>query len=476
VLFDNCGQQLVASGPTVEGQDDGCSGWRKFTFTYTDCGGNTYPWSTTYVANDQEPPTGSCPDVDETNLSCIGDVPCPEDFDFSAKAQELLDAGGFYDLCSGTNLTVKLVTWTEPWDCSDADGDGNFTFGRTFYFSVADACGNEIPSLCAVTYAGNCQPIETFLQSGWGIPGGEPSEVVGNGTTDLSIITDLLALSPVVMGGANRSLTVTDAACAVNLMPGTSAPSILSNCHQTNCMGCNPMGVGGLKNSLAANLLALELNLRYNVKYNGLTLNNLLDQDLGCVSGSFDPTILNCPPSEDECVLRIVENNGTVHEFPNNIEGLLDMVNLYLNGGLVLTFGQSSSYANALNKAVQNVNTYWHERSNQAGACGGTVDSASTPGQAPSATGNPQTGAARFDVVPNPASSQAVLRLAELQAPQEVVAEVYNQFGQLVLRKDFGEVSYLNEEIDLVGLSSGLYIVNVKAGGQRFEQKLVVEK
>ncbi|MBK8567598.1 MAG: hypothetical protein IPN76_30850 [Saprospiraceae bacterium] len=85
-LFDNCGQQIAVSGPTVEGQDNGCSGFRKYTYIYTDCRGNSLPWSFTYFANDNEPPVGQCPDVDVTNLACIGDVPCPEDFDFGPRS------------------------------------------------------------------------------------------------------------------------------------------------------------------------------------------------------------------------------------------------------------------------------------------------------------------------------------------------------------------------------------------------------
>ena len=45
-----------------------------------------------------------------------------------------------------------------------------------------------------------------------------------------------------------------------------------------------------------------------------------------------------------------------------------------------------------------------------------------------------------------------------------------------MLRKDFGEVRFLSERIALDGLSNGLYIVSLKAGTERFEQKLVISK
>ncbi|MBK9016255.1 MAG: T9SS type A sorting domain-containing protein [Saprospiraceae bacterium] len=65
-------------------------------------------------------------------------------------------------------------------------------------------------------------------------------------------------------------------------------------------------------------------------------------------------------------------------------------------------------------------------------------------------------------------------KLAEMAESQEVTFEIYNQLGQRVLRQGFGKVAYVNERIDLSGIGSGLYIVSVRAGGERFEQKLVV--
>ena len=66
--------------------------------------------------------------------------------------------------------------------------------------------------------------------------------------------------------------------------------------------------------------------------------------------------------------------------------------------------------------------------------------------------------------------------MAELSEAQEVTIEVYNYLGQQVLRKAFGKVSYVNQRIDLDGIGSGLYIVSVKAGSERYEQKLVIGK
>ncbi|MCU0346194.1 MAG: T9SS type A sorting domain-containing protein, partial [Saprospiraceae bacterium] len=92
------------------------------------------------------------------------------------------------------------------------------------------------------------------------------------------------------------------------------------------------------------------------------------------------------------------------------------------------------------------------------------------------ALGKPQANVATFSILPNPASDNVVLKLVEMQEPQEVTAEVYNQFGQLMLRKDFGVVTYLNEQFDLGSFKNGLYFLSLKIGEAHFEQKLVVSK
>ncbi len=478
VLYDNCGQQVHISGPTIQGEDNGCSGWRKYTYTYTDCAGNSAPWSFTYIANDSEPPVGQCPNVDVTDIACVEDVPCPEDFDFSGKVAELIEEGGIYDVCSGDNIKVTLDSWSALWECSDPDNNGQFTFGRTFYFRITDACGNEMPSLCAVTYSGTCLPIESFPQSAWGIPGGEPGNSTGN-ESDLQVISSLVGPNnPIVIGGTARSLTVNDPQCIVNLLPGTAGPTVLSNCHQVNCTGCNPLGIGGMKNSLAANAIALTLNIRYNVRYNSLALADIRNQRLDCIE--FAQPLLYCPPLGGACVLRIIENPGIAHDFPNTVGGLLDMANLFLNGALNLTQGQRIAYASALNDHLSRVNAYWNGTSlvpdNDLCASSAAGIPNEPDGQSPTVKSAPQQKDAPFSLAPNPAGSFVNVRIEQLDEEQEATMEVYNQYGQLVLRKEFGVIGQLNDKVDVRQFNSGVYIVTMKVGGVRFEQRLLVNK
>lgn len=479
-VYDNCGLEVKVTGPTVSESLSGCSGTRTYTYIYTSCTGASKTWTYTFFANDNEPPIGNCTSgslasVDVTNLSCIASVPCPDSYDFSAKAQELLAAGGFYDVCSGGDLTIELDSWTDLWECSDPDGNGVNTFGRTFYFRIADQCGNEYPTLCGLTYSGVCTPIETFPMQAWGLAGGEPGTV--EGTTDVAVIGTLLNNNPLVVGGGNRSLTFTDANCVVALLPGLGTPTVLSNCHQTDCTGgCNPAGPEGMKNALAANTAALMLNMRYNVSYNALAMATVRNQSLGCID--ISPNISYCTGEPAVCKLRVFESNGTPHEFPYTIGGLVDLANLYLGGNLQLTATFSSLYAVALNQSVGNVNEYFH--GDMALVAGCDPDAGVAPGEEQASNKSLPTikgsKGSDFSLSPNPTANEVTVKLSGLAEAQNVVMTIYNSLGQAVLSRDFGSTAYLNERIDLQGIGGGLYIVTVKAGSERYEQKLVINR
>ncbi len=487
-IYDICGQEIKATLTSVSENisPSGCSGWRKYTFTYTDCGGHSHPWSLTYNINDDQAPVGTCPSgsssaisVDVDNLTCIEDVPCPEDDNFQGKVEEMLEAGNYFDVCYGDELFVTLDSYTNLWQCSDPDGDGNFTFGRTFYFRIADRCGNEYPSLCEVTYSGACQPLETYSMEAWGIEGGAPGNVVIPSATDLQVITTLLNSSPVKIGGNNRSITLTDAQCVMDMLPGIGGPAVLANCQQTNCTGCNPMGVGGIKNTLAANAIALELNIRFNMEYKGLTLNGVRNQGLGCIY--LHPCIYSCN-ANGTCVVRFFDAQGMEYDQPYTIGGLQDLVNLYLDGSLGLTLGQKIIYGTALNQTLLDLNDYFG-RINTDNAC---QDDIAAPDYAEldklleqynlEFANGVDNSDISFELMPNPTSGEVTFSLREIAEGQEVSLDIFNQLGQVVLRKEFGRSTNLNERIDLEGVGSGLYIVRVKAGDQYFEQKLVVGK
>ncbi len=483
-LYDACLQEIAVSGPEITEipGETPCSGSLIYTFVYTDCSGHSHPWTFTVHAGDYEPPIGNCPsgtenNVDVTDLACVQDVPCPDDFDFSQKIKEMLAAGGFFDLCSGTDLVVELDSWSELWDCSDEDGDGQFSFGRRFYFSIADQCGNEMPELCSVTYSGGCQPITMLPQESWGM-NGESNEV------SLAYLQHLLdTYGPLTIGGEN-SLTLTQAQCVASLLPGEGGTGPLGDCEQFNCSGgCNATATDGMKNDLAANAIATMLNLYHSMDANGADLHGMMGLGLGCLT--LDPSLLACGGSgglgssvDSGCQLHVFDHNGIEHTYPYTIGGLMELVNAYLGSDLDFTDAQSGVFGTALNTALDAL-------TGQYSGLEFLADCDPNPGvqgndlEVSKAWPTSRTNlyhTAELSLAPNPANRDVSVGLTRMAEAEEVSLAVYTAFGQLVLRKDFGQVTSLHERIDLTGLSNGMYFVSVKAGGELYEQKLVISR
>jgi Secretion system C-terminal sorting domain len=469
-IYDNCGSAVSVwlSGVWEDIDPLGCMGTRIYTFTYRDCGGHTHDWKFTYFVKDNIAPMGTIPDVDE-EVTCLEDVPCPDD-DFSAKMAQIIAEGDFYDNCK--EPIIMLDSWTELWPCSDDDGDGVYTFGRTYYFVVKDICGNAYPELIPVTYYGECQPIGNFSMMEWGNEGGEPAASVSGATGDLQVIQQLLGSGSIKIGGANRSLTVSDAQCVMNLLPGVGGPSVLRNCHQINCMGCNEMGVGGMKNALAANAIALELNIRFGIQYNGITRAEALANPLDCIN--LHPCITNCN-EQGVCYLRIFDAFGEEYAFPYTVGGLQDLVNLYLNGNLDLSGGLGVIYGTALNQSLLMLNTYGNDEM-LARIC--TNDAMDLWSNAFDGIENLEgyEWAPDFKLAPNPAYNEFNFRLAKLGQPADVVLTIYNSLGQAVQILAYDQVEGLNETIRIDGLQTGLYFVDVKIGAKHYNTRLVVQR
>ncbi|MEK7253464.1 MAG: hypothetical protein AAB316_01860, partial [Bacteroidota bacterium] len=201
-------------------------------------------------------------------------------------------------------------------------------------------------------------PICTFTQGAWGNAGGAPGATLTPPVSDLLVLNTLLSApyGPLVLGGNGRSLTLTDAQCIVNLLPGNGTPGMLANCHQTNCSGCNPASKDGrLQNNLATQVIALMLNVRFNVHYKGLSQAAVLNQGLGCIA--IPPALVQCNPV---CTLKVVAVNGTFY-YPYTIGGLLQMAHEYLDGTVCIPHTATGALAGNLTSAVAKTNEYWDE-------------------------------------------------------------------------------------------------------------------
>lgn len=79
-----------------------------------------------------------------------------------------------------------------------------------------------------------------------------------------------------------------------------------------------------------------------------------------------------------------------------------------------------------------------------------------------------------FDVLPNPADDQAVVQVT-LDVPGDVVIDVVNGMGQVVLRRELKGVSgTLREVLDVTGLATGVYPVHLRVGDRLLTRRLSV--
>jgi hypothetical protein len=74
VVVDNCGNVLTPSTPVITATP-ACEGTKIYTYTYTDCEGNTHDWTYTYTVDRITPPT--VPANGSATVQCASDAIAP---------------------------------------------------------------------------------------------------------------------------------------------------------------------------------------------------------------------------------------------------------------------------------------------------------------------------------------------------------------------------------------------------------------
>ena len=435
---DNCGVVTVTceQGPLVGG---GCGGTVTNTYTARDECNNTASCTQVITVDDTTPPTGTCPDDLDQFVGCVEDIPCTIDPN-SQLIQYLIDAikAEFDDNCGEVIVTFDYATGLS--DCEDTDGDGVYTVSRTVYFKVMDKCGNEaVDSPCPVNFSAPCYEFCTYTQGYYGNEGGNGSH--------LALITSLMnANGPIVIGltSNNKSLTITSPECVIQFLPGGSTAQPLKPGNPTatypGCdLGNNPTDGERLRNNLASNAIALQLNLWNNPGLGAVSL----------TSGCFNlPAIPGYNPA--------------------TIQDLMNVVNQYLGGAL----GNSGSLGGALTNAVTAINEYWDECQTH-DPCSGGYNLMVTGGniqETPAVSLNQEK---ELSIVPNPVSSFASVNL-DAYVDRQVQLNIFNNLGQLMMTKEVDWNEGTSVELDLAGFNDGLYVLHARIDNQHKVLRFVV--
>ncbi|TYB79870.1 gliding motility-associated C-terminal domain-containing protein, partial [Bizionia myxarmorum] len=143
-VVDSCGNTIIPTGPSVSA-DPTCLGDKTYTWTYTDCAGNTGEWVYTYSLNDNIDPVLTV-EASNTEIQCDGSGN-------NGAIQDWLDTNG------GATATDNCgtVTWTNNYGGATSDCSNPIEV----IFTATDACGNFVTTTATYAIQDTVNPIIT---------------------------------------------------------------------------------------------------------------------------------------------------------------------------------------------------------------------------------------------------------------------------------------------------------------------------
>lgn len=180
-VMDNCGATLSPSGPVVS--PPVCVGTRTYTYTYTDCAGNTQDWVYTYTILPNTSLAIHCP----ANLT----LTCASNINYVALINSWIATATASDACDANPvITTNYDGMSVPsFSCSE---------GLPITFTATDACGNT--ATCTALVTKPCFNLETwvYLEGAAANPSGGSSYTLPMRTTlnDLRLLPGQLSVDP----------------------------------------------------------------------------------------------------------------------------------------------------------------------------------------------------------------------------------------------------------------------------------------
>ncbi|MCY7328293.1 MAG: T9SS type A sorting domain-containing protein, partial [Saprospiraceae bacterium] len=318
---DNCDENLIIT-VNISSVGSGCVDWiRSVNYWYmaTDACGNMSSCDQPFQIIDSIPPIYTGPDT--LDVGCVADLPGTGALT-SILAPYMID--NCYDIiCFGEPIGQSGANWV------------------TYLVKVKDFCGNWTSQFTVTFVAtGVCQPLCTATQTTWGNPTG-----VINGTSAAAAIEQFMnEYGGVTAGKLGKTITATSAVCVQGLLPGNGTTAQFSPpghhlfSTANNCDPSSPLlnNNGTLKNKLAANVMAMQFNIWYNLAFNHRSLG--VQPLAGLPDCLVDPIVLN----------KLAADQRTV-------QGLLDLSNNYLAG----VWFYPQGFGDLLSEALDNLHTYW---------------------------------------------------------------------------------------------------------------------
>ncbi|MFI0425313.1 MAG: HYR domain-containing protein, partial [Flavobacterium sp.] len=202
-VTDNCGNTLTASAPIVSTMPT-CEGDVTYTYTFTDCEGNTHDWVYTYTIDDTIAPTGTAPA--DLVFQCIGDIPLA---DSNLITDEADNCGGAVVVTvidtnnGGTGFLGAPYIVTRTYTLTDCSGlTTNLVQTITVEDTIAPVITNCPTNITVNDTATPCNSIAT-----WVAP-----TVADNCSTNITVTSNYASGSVFPDGVTTVTYTVTDEA------------------------------------------------------------------------------------------------------------------------------------------------------------------------------------------------------------------------------------------------------------------------
>jgi regulation of enolase protein 1 (concanavalin A-like superfamily) len=433
MVMSNCGEPLIPVGPVVTNDPNPivCTGTRTYTWTYTDCEGNTAIWSFVYTIIDNTPPMVTC-------------------------SNQTVTFNGQQSIALNVNT---LATAT--------DNCGTPSLSVSPSFITCQQVGQIVPVTVTATDASNNLATCTSNITVAGLPCGWSQNPNGVGCEDGNSI----GYNP---GTGVWTATSTNCLYGPPFTSDASAFAQRSLCGdgsitaQVTSINGSALGWAGIvmreSNAAGAKKAQLMTNLSNFSRREFRTTTN----------GAASPQQF---PSQDRYWLRIVRT-GSQFSMYVSANGLawyfVGAQNVPMNAciqvGLVATNYQQTSTVTA---TFANVGFTGSNVPVLAGASTplSTLEPA-TNASTPLSTNNEQR-STDFQVYPNPTSGELNVDLAQYLG-RAVRLEVYSLTGQLLRFVEIDEVQTAVERLDLSGFAGGMYLIRVKSDGLPDATKRIV--
>jgi len=368
---------------TISSSGTGCVDWMRsvnYWYMATDICGNMSACDQPFQIIDSLPPMYTGPDT--IDVGCVDDLPGSGDIT-NILAPYMAD-NCYEIICFGRVTGQAGANWV------------------TYSVKAKDYCGNwtdKFPITFIAT--GICQPLCTATQQEWGSQDG----VIRDTTTTAVTGQYMHEYNGITAGKSGKTITPTTVDCVQHLLPGSGSTAQFSPpgkhlfSADNNCDPTSPLlnGDGTLKNELAANVIAMQLNIWYNLQYNHRSLG--VQRLISLPTCLVDPIVLDKMKSD-----RLT------------VQALVDLSNNYLAG--VGFYPQG--FGDLLNDALDNLNNYWQNCQVNNPCPNAVEDRADT-----------QTGGLTFiNLAPNPVLDMVTLRF-EATAATELQVRFIGSTGGL---------------------------------------------